>query len=271
MMTTYKLQSLTGASAEIHAHGAHVTSWRTADGVERLFLSRRAEFHAGAAIRGGIPIIFPQFAGLGALPKHGFARTAQWQQVSGTAASVDSVLFHLRDSEATHAIWPYPFMAEYAVTLGRDTLVIKLSIHNTGQQMFTFTAALHTYLRVRNVDDVAIMGLQGLHYRDSAVGGMDALEAASALRIAGEVDRIYFGASRPIQVREPGQRAVECSATGFADAVIWNPGAVKAAALNDLEPEGYRHLLCVEAAAIEQSVALLPGSSWSGTQCLAVI
>ena len=40
-------------------------SWR--DGEERLFVSSASLFEAGAAIRGGIPICFPQFAARGAV------------------------------------------------------------------------------------------------------------------------------------------------------------------------------------------------------------
>ena len=69
-----------GARAEAYLHGAHVTSWRNAAGDELLFLSRESDFTAGRPIRGGIPVIFPQF-GSGALVQHGFARSSEWQLV----------------------------------------------------------------------------------------------------------------------------------------------------------------------------------------------
>lgn len=67
-----------GASALVALHGAHVLSWIPADGREHLFLSDRAIVDGQAAIRGGIPLIFPQFGERGSLRKHGFARTAPW-------------------------------------------------------------------------------------------------------------------------------------------------------------------------------------------------
>ncbi len=274
-MAIHKLTSAAGASLEIHDHGAHITSWRATDGIERLFLSQRAEFRPDAAIRGGVPIIFPQFAGLGPFPKHGFARTAQWQRVTAPNAALDSALFRLQDSEATRSVWPQSFVAEYRVALGQDSLSMTLSIHNTGTQPYSFTAALHTYLRVQDIAEVSIAGLQGLTYSDSAAGSVSVVERAINVRIAGEVDRIYFATSTsmgaPIQVCELGQRTIVCTAEGFADAVIWNPGADKGAALSDLEPQGYRHMLCVEAAAIGQPVVLPPQASWSGTQHLRLI
>merc|ERR1711938_241329 len=52
-----------GASCEVVLTGAHVTSWKTRDGVERLFVSSASGFGPGVAIRGGIPVCWPQFAG----------------------------------------------------------------------------------------------------------------------------------------------------------------------------------------------------------------
>src|SRR5690349_13912744 len=51
-----------GSSAQIYLNGAQVTSWKTSDDVERLFLSPAARFENGKPIRGGIPVVFPQFA-----------------------------------------------------------------------------------------------------------------------------------------------------------------------------------------------------------------
>jgi glucose-6-phosphate 1-epimerase len=271
MVLVNKLSNAAGDRVEIHSDGAHITSWRTADGIERLFLSQRSEFRPGVAIRGGVPIIFPQFAGLGPFPKHGFARITQWQRVSVPNESADVALFRLQDSAATRARWPQRFVAEYAIALGRDALHMTLTIHNTDQESWSFTAALHTYLRVQDIAQVAVAGLQGLCYSDSTAGGALATEMASAVRIDGEVDRIYFSTTSPIIVSEPGQRSLVCSSDGFADTVIWNPGADKGAALTDLEADGYRRMLCVEAAAIAELIVLQPGSSWSGTQHLALV
>ena len=68
-----------GARFEAYLHGAHVTSWRAAgESDERLFVSNEARFEDGAAIRGGIPVCFPQFADQGPLPMHGLVRTVPW-------------------------------------------------------------------------------------------------------------------------------------------------------------------------------------------------
>ncbi len=87
--------------AEVYLHGAHVTSWIPAGDEEQLYLSTASEFRDGAAIRGGVPVVFPQFSTWGPLPKHGFARDQAWKLVG---VSPGSTRFQLRDSESTHAI-----------------------------------------------------------------------------------------------------------------------------------------------------------------------
>ena len=89
-----QLSHASGGTAEVYPYGAHVTSWVPAGGTEALFLSRAAKFEPGSAIRGGVPVIFPQFAELGPLPKHGFARTQTWERVdAGDAASARHAYF----------------------------------------------------------------------------------------------------------------------------------------------------------------------------------
>jgi glucose-6-phosphate 1-epimerase len=85
---------------------------------------------------------------LGPLPKHGFARNQAWELIS---VGDGSARFQLRDSEATRAIWPQAFLAEFTVTVRERQLIMALAITNRGEQPFNFTAALHTYLRVDDI------------------------------------------------------------------------------------------------------------------------
>ena len=55
---------------------------------------------------------------------------------------------------------------------------------------------------------------------------------------------------------------------GFRDAVVWNPGRERAAALADLDPGGERHFVCIEAAAVQEPVTLGPRRRWMGSQTL---
>jgi glucose-6-phosphate 1-epimerase len=58
-------------SVEIYLHGATVTSWKHA-GVERIFVSSIAIWNGVKAIRGGIPVVWPQFGQPNpSMPQHG--------------------------------------------------------------------------------------------------------------------------------------------------------------------------------------------------------
>lgn len=259
------LQAADGARAEVYLHGAHVTSWTPA-GADRdaLFLSANADFGDGKAIRGGIPVIFPQFAAEGPLPKHGFARDRAWRLVAGERP--DQALFELADTPETRAIWNHAFRAELRVTVSGAALEVALTVQNTGDTPFSFTAALHTYLRVDDIARTVLRGLRGTRIRDKVAGG-DRVEEADELRIAGEVDRVYLDAPPSLEMVD-GERRMTIQSNGFPDTVVWNPGAALAARLADLEPGGERRMLCVEAAAVGTPVHLEPGARWTGSQTL---
>jgi glucose-6-phosphate 1-epimerase len=258
-----------GAVAEVHRHGAHVTSWRPAGETDdRLYLSRRSEFGATAAIRGGVPVVFPQFAAEGPLPRHGFARTSLWslgciaREADGTAEAE----LVLRDSPETREVWDAAFKAVLAVTVVERQLAITLRVENVGEKAFSFTAALHTYLRVHDVHDAEIHGLRGTLYRVSGDRELVA-DDADRLLLPDYLDRVYVGAPSPLELRERG-RSLLLEAEGFPDAVIWNPGRERAAALHDLEPGDERRFVCIEAAAVQTPVTLGAGRRWAGTQTL---
>jgi glucose-6-phosphate 1-epimerase len=258
------LSSPDGSRAEVYLHGSHITSWIPSGNEEQLYLSAASEFRDGAAIRGGVPVVFPQFSTWGPLPKHGFARNHAWDLIS---AGDGSAYFQLRDSDVTRAIWPHAFLAEFAVTVRERQLIMELAITNRGEQAFDFTAALHTYLRVDDITATQIENLSGLKYFD-AVLKQEAMQAEDALTFPGEIDRVYFDAARVI-VRD-GHRSCEVQNSGFPDSVIWNPGAKLAAALTDLDPGGYRHFVCVEAAIFREPIILEPYQTWRGGQALTI-
>jgi glucose-6-phosphate 1-epimerase len=253
-----------GSRAEVYLHGAHVTSWVPTGDQERLYLSAASEFRDGAAIRGGVPVVFPQFSTWGPLPKHGFARNHAWELIS---VGVGSARFQLRDSAATRAIWPHAFLAEFVVTGHEQQLNMELAITNLGEEPFSFTAALHTYLRVDDIAATHIENLRGLKYFD-AVLKQEAVQAEDVLTFPGEIDRVYFDATKMI-VRD-GRQSCEVQNVGFPDGVIWNPGATLAAKLVDLEPDGYRYFVCVEAAIFRTPITLKPYQTWRGGQILIV-
>lgn len=256
-----------GACVTVLLQGAHVVSWTGSDGQEQLFLSERAVYAPGQAVRGGIPVIFPQFECRGPLPRHGFARTTQWHKGLARCSATDALLvMEFSDDEATQAIWPHVFVAELTIRFSNTRLDIELAVKNTGLAAFRFTAALHTYLLVSDVGRVALEGLHRLRYLDST-RNVEQVETHQVLQIDGEIDRIYFDAARELHLHDLGvSRRIAVS--GFHDVVIWNPGAEKCLSMPDMLPEGFKQMLCVEAAAVGRPVDLPAGEQWVGRQSI---
>jgi len=260
--------ALGGCSAVISLYGGQVLSWTPGDGKERLFLSDRASFDGTVPVRGGIPVCFPQFSSLGTLPKHGLVRTATWEVTSERSGDDFAlVALAIRDSDRTRPLWPYPFLAEVTLLLEADRLEVELSIDNTGTETFSFTAALHTYLRVEQVEQVALVGLEGLTYRDAANGDRIVRDKQEQLVPDAETDRVYHDVTAPLVLRA-SKLSLGVAQEGFTDVVVWNPWVDGCAKLADMPANGWRHMLCVEAAVAQTPVVLPAGEQWVGRQTL---
>lgn len=260
------LQTASGAEATVSLLGGQVLSWIPRGGKERLYLSEQAVFDGSRSIRGGVPVCFPQFSGLGDLPKHGFLRTVLWQ-LTDQRVDKDFVWASLTvsDTEASRAIWPFAFTAELTVGIEAEHLTVELEITNTGTQSFDFTAALHSYLRVSEAEAISIKGLYGLEYRDAAKGDRIVRESAPEVVVEDELDRVYHQAKRPVLL-DDGQRRLGIEQTGFPDVVVWNPWEHLCRQLPDMPDADFRRMICIEAAVAQHPMTLPAGESWWGRQ-----
>jgi glucose-6-phosphate 1-epimerase len=248
-MSTVLLSHPSGSSADVYLNGAHVTSWIPAGGREVLFMGKTATFAPGDPIRGGIPVVWPQFANIGPLPK-----------------------LVLKDDHRTREQWPYHFRTELTVTIDDKSLEVKLAAFNTGDELFSFTSALHTYIAVADIRETAIRGFTGKWYLDKTQGGNETKDEAKKLVISDETDRVYLKAPKKVEVEDRGNgRKIEIRAAGFKDAVVWNPWAEKVTGFIGLDPMDYMRMICIEAAQIGSPVELKPGATWSGAQTLAIV
>ena len=246
-------------------HGAHVTSWLTTDGKEMLFMSGDAIYRKGFPIRGGVPIVFPQFGSRGSLPKHGFARTEAWNLARQGVNSIEFKLTEIRD---TSVLWPHKFLAEYSVVLKKEELELSFSIRNTDEHNLEFTAALHTYFWVNDIHTAEIDGLQGTDYMDETASDSRRLTQVGLVSFEGEVDRVFINSPNRVILLSAGCPQVNILSAGFNDTVVWNPGPEKAKTIPDLAPDDYLNFVCVESAIVTHPVKLNPGEFWQGTQRL---
>jgi glucose-6-phosphate 1-epimerase len=255
-----------GDSLRVLLHAAHVVSW-VAGGRERLYLSPSSAFDGRSAIRGGVPVCFPQFNMRGSLPKHGFVRNLAWVLEEQTLnAQQGRLVLRLTDSPATRAFWPQAFEARLRLELSPGALQLTLVVRNTDAQSLAFTGALHTYFAVDNIAQVRLEGLQGQAEWDSVVDRH--ATGISPLRFDAEFDRVYEAAAEPLLLLEAAHTLEIAQSPSWAQTVVWNPGAQKV--LPDLPAGGYARMLCVEAAQVMAPVQVAPGEQWQGWQRLTV-
>jgi glucose-6-phosphate 1-epimerase len=255
-----------GSRVVVSRYGGQVLSW-VAGGRERLYLSGRAIADGRQPIRGGVPVCFPQFSGRGPLAKHGFARTSVWSEVAPAAA--DTVHVRLADDPQSLRSWPHRFTLDLHVTLHPGALAMRLDVRNTGTQAWSFTGALHTYLRVEDVGATRLLGLQGLHMEDALQGTFTTARGESP-DLTRPIDSVFHGVAGPLELRAPsGSLHIEQS--GFADAVVWNPGEQAASGMADIGAGEAPRFLCVEAGQVRTAVQLEPGQAWSGSQVLRIL
>jgi glucose-6-phosphate 1-epimerase len=258
-----------GDTVLVALQGAHVLSW-VSQGRERLFLSPDNLWDGKSAIRGGVPVCFPQFNQRGTLPKHGFARNMAWTAdeavTNGDAAHID---FTLSTNPDTLAIWQQAFVAVLCVAMTPGQLTLTLTVNNTeAQNDLHFTGALHTYLAVDDIDLTELRGLGGRPEWD-AVADVHGL-ADEALYFDGEFDRVYDSAANPLHLQDGTSTLQIEQSPSWANSVVWNPGEGKCAALADMPTHGFARMLCVEAAQVFEPISISAGGQWVGWQRLTV-
>lgn len=257
------------AQATISPYAGQVLSFQpTSEPTDLMFLSAKAYYQTGKAIKGGVPICWPWFGpdpeGLGR-PSHGFVRNRTWNVVS-TGTTVDGatqVTLGLQSTEETLGIWPYPFELAIAITIGQS-LQINLITRNTGTQTLTLTQALHTYFQVGDISQVQVLGLEDSSYLDKVDGGAEKIQAGPIL-VSEEVDRVYTNAPSELVITDAAlQRRIRIASTGSKTAVVWNPWVKIAASMADLDDADYQRFICVETAnAAADIIAIAPNEAFT--------
>ena len=250
-------------------HGGHLLSW-VALGAEQLYLSPRSLLDGRSAIRGGVPVCFPQFNERGPLPKHGFARNLPWVARGATAqASAVQLTLTLDSSPTTLALWPHDFRLQLTLTLAPGRLALDVSVDNTGTAPLSFMLALHTYFRVADITQTRVDGLDGCASWDSLVDVHS--HQHGAIHFTGEFDRVFSAAAAPLQFTDGHKTVQVAQSASLGNTVVWNPGAAKCATLADMPLDGFVQMLCIEAAQIDTPVTLAVGARWTGGQHLTLV
>ncbi|MED6193348.1 hypothetical protein PIB30_018500 [Stylosanthes scabra] len=274
------LRNSRGALARVSLHGAQVTSWKNEHGEELLFTSSKAIFKSPKAMRGGIPICFPQFGTCGSLELHGFARNRMWfiddnppPLPANDSIGKSFVDLLLKSSEEDMKCWPHSFEFRLRVSLTSDGDLNLISrVRNINGKPFSFSFAYHTYLLVSDISEIRIEGLETLDYLDYLLQKERFTEQGDAITFESEVDRVYLSSPNAIAVLDhERKRTFVIRKEGLPDVGVWNPWDKKAKSMVDMGDEEYKHMLCVDGAVIEKPVILKPGEEWTGRLQLSVV
>ena len=255
------------ASASISLQGGQLLAWQPRSQAQPvIWLSRRAQFAQGKAIRGGIPLCWPWFGAHpqdAGLPAHGYARILPWQLLTKrkVAGGATEIVLALDPEEAQSRGWTAPLRAALTLTIG-EALQLALTTHNLGADACVVSEALHSYFQVGDVAAVRVRGLEGCQFVDKVAQGARRRQAG-ALGFSGEVDRVYLATEASCLIEDEGlQRRIRIDKSGSASTVVWSPWADKAGKLPDLGAEGWRDMVCVETAnALDDALRLAAGAS----------
>ncbi len=253
--------------AVIAIQGAQLLEFCPKDGQPLLWLSPKALFSPGKAIRGGIPVCAPWFGVHTAdatKPKHGFVRNHPWQVTHISEHEDDTVelSFQYRSTPADLTLFPHPFQLTLKLTLN-ECLKMSLAVQNLGDSIMPFSWALHSYFPIENLPEVRVKGLDNNDYLDAVEHFSRKLQQGD-VAFNGEVDRVYESVGE--QQIIAGLPTINITGTECPTAIIWNPGAALAGEMADIGIEHYAEYICVErGAAFNNSWQIAPGHTTAAT------
>lgn len=259
--------SASGASCTIHDFGATVISFQTQSGKECLFVSRDAKKDGSKAIRGGIPLVFPQFGQPDkSMPQHGFLRNNFWtvdesSAFDDAASAGISYSLALKDVKNSRGgVWDestaYDCECVYSIKISGEKMTTTLQIKNTGGESFSFQTLQHTYFKVeggaaQDPTQCYVKGLEGYSVSDK-ISNQEYVCGEEPITIPDNVDRVYDPPKGKdtvvVSIGVGNGKTIKLTASGTlgdsvfpASCVVWNPYKEKAAAMSDFGDDQVSH------------------------------
>ncbi|MCI1983620.1 MAG: D-hexose-6-phosphate mutarotase [Bifidobacteriaceae bacterium] len=271
-------------SAMMSDYGAQVLSWAPRGESPVVWQPYTLHFIDGKPLQGGVPVAFPWFGsgfshgkGAGKKPHHGFGRILPWT-VDTRDLSKGDISYVLNSSdipeeylELVDSDGAPEFRVVYRVE-GGSNLRMTLKVTNLGGGLITYEEALHTYLRVSDVANVELKGLEKAKYLDATLPDFPLeSQGESPVLFTGPVDRIYSSREALVLRDEGLRRAIGISKKGSNRTVVWNPGYEAGNRIADLENGESDSFVCVEAVNCrEDAIKLGPGQSHILSQTLSL-
>ena len=255
------------AEATLYTYGAHLTQWNPVGQHPGIYLSPKSPQEPGKAIRGGIPVLFPWFGPRSdgkEGPMHGFARISEWN-VESTHFSPEGIVtitLSLEADDHARALGFDHFRAAMQFEIG-EHLNITLEVTNHGSEDLVFEEGLHTYFAVGDITKVATEGLEGTIYLDKRDDFKRKVQTTKLLTYTRDVDQVHLNTTSALTIHDDAwKREIHIEKHGSNTTVTWNPWSVLSPGMPDLDPESWKHFVCVETVNVgENKITLAPGAT----------
>lgn len=234
--------------AEVALLGANTLSYRPTGHSPVVFRPARRDYNRGESFHGGIPVCWPQFGNraIPGMPQHGFARMMPFAvRAANYSEEMTELKLGLESSPETLELWPHRFDLEVTVTVSMK-LTLRVSVRNTDDRAFAYSAGLHPYFNVADRDRSRVLGLDGCECIDADSGAE--FTQTGDLAMTGPKDHVF---TLPPALKhelalldEAAGRAIAVVANGAGKVVVWNPG--QAGKIADFGPDDWRKFVCVE-------------------------
>ncbi|MEY2776766.1 MAG: hypothetical protein RLY30_864 [Pseudomonadota bacterium] len=218
----------------------------------------------GKTVRGGLPVLFPQFGDRGPLRKHGWARDVAWALVREEATEAGcSLEMQLNVAQNDYSDWPHSARLTLHVHLDRSSLEMTLRVLNTGSTAFDWAGGLHPYWATSDVLRSELLGLEGIRVQDRYQSDRTVESGQSVVWTGAPCERLYEGKAS-LTFRTP-YHTLGLSMTGFDQWMVWNPGESGAAAIPDLPDSDWKQFVCIEPVLVDRRSVLKPGDAFEGS------
>lgn len=254
------------STATISLYGGQVLAWHPGhQALPVLWLSKRVKYMPGKAIRGGVPLCWPWFGAhptdAGA-PAHGYARRCPWEMSSVRALPGGETELLLELPADAGGSRSYPGLHLAVRIIVGSTLTVEATATNRGSKPVTYTEGMHTYLRIGDIARIRVLGLEGAEYAD-LLDANARKRQQGRIEFDGEFGRVYVDTEATCTIEDDLlERRIVVRKQGSLSTAVWNPWLRTAGMMDDLGPDGWRDMVCVETAnALANAVTLDAGAS----------
>lgn len=220
---------------------------------------------ANKPARGGVPVLFPQFADKGRLQKHGYARNTPWVLEKEERTGNKHLLQLCLDVEPiTWPDWPYAARLELLMDAAPGCLDMTLRVINTGDATFEFTGGLHPYFEITDPARFKLIGLKGCPVEDKLDLTLKREPLDGPVVDGLELERLYLSAPA-VQLEGSPLGKLDLSCSGFTNWMVWNPGTELAKGIADLPDADWARFVCVEPVIAHKPLSVEAGGVFEGT------